>query len=100
MMYSATDAGTGSETMQAIRTRVHSIDGDLLPRMETPVQLFAGSNDAVVPPVNTKFLRALLPKSQLDIFDSGRFHWEDRADEFAMLVTEWWSGGYQDVMTH
>jgi hypothetical protein len=27
-------------------------------------------------------------------FDAGHFAWEDAADEYAVLVTEWWSGGY------
>jgi pimeloyl-ACP methyl ester carboxylesterase len=47
-----------------------------------------------VPPVNGEFLHERLPNSKLDILDAGHFTWEDAADEYAALVTSWWSGGY------
>jgi pimeloyl-ACP methyl ester carboxylesterase len=40
-----------------------------------------------------KFLHERLPNSKLDIIDAGHFTWEDAADEYAALVTSWWSGG-------
>jgi pimeloyl-ACP methyl ester carboxylesterase len=67
---------------------------DLLPQIETPVQIIAGARDPAVPPVNGEFLHERLPKSKLDIVDVGHFVWEDGADEYAALVTSWWSGGY------
>jgi pimeloyl-ACP methyl ester carboxylesterase len=67
---------------------------DLLPGIQTPVQLIAGARDTAVPPVNAEFLHERLPKSKLDIIDAGHFTWEDRADEYAALVTSWWDGGY------
>jgi pimeloyl-ACP methyl ester carboxylesterase len=67
---------------------------DLLPEIQTPVQIIAGSRDPAVPPVNAEFLDARLPNSKLDILDAGHFLWEDAADEFASLVTNWWDGGY------
>jgi pimeloyl-ACP methyl ester carboxylesterase len=67
---------------------------DLLPTIETPVQIIAGRRDPVVPPVNAEFLHERLPKSRLDFIDAGHFTWEDAADEYAMLVASWWGGGY------
>jgi pimeloyl-ACP methyl ester carboxylesterase len=67
---------------------------DLLAEIDTPVQIIAGAHDPAVPPVNGEFLHERLPKSKLDIIDAGHFTWEDAADEYAELVTSWWSGGY------
>ena len=67
---------------------------DLLPKIETPVQIIAGDHDPAVPPVNATFLHDRLPNSKLDLIDTGHFAWEDGADEYAALVTNWWSGGY------
>ena len=38
-----------------------------------------------------------LPASKLAVVDAGHFTWEDAADEYAALVTGWWSGGYAVV---
>src|SRR5437868_3658977 len=62
--------------------------------ISTPVQIIAGRHDALVPPSNAEFLHARLPHSKLDILDTGHFTWEDAADQYAELVTTWWSGGY------
>jgi pimeloyl-ACP methyl ester carboxylesterase len=67
---------------------------DLLPQIQTPVQIFAGARDPAVPPGNAEFLHERLPSSKLDMIDAEHFVWEDGADEFAALVTSWWSGGY------
>ncbi len=67
---------------------------DLLPDIHTPVQIIAGRRDTAVPPVNAEFLHERLPRSKLDILDAAHFTWEDAADEYAALVTSWWSGGY------
>ena len=64
---------------------------DLLPEIETPVQIIAGARDPAVPPVNAEFLHERLPNSKLDVIDAGHFTWEDGADEYAALVTSWWS---------
>jgi pimeloyl-ACP methyl ester carboxylesterase len=44
-----------------------------------------------------EFLHERLPHSKLDIVDAGHFTWEDAPDEYAALVTSWWSGGYATV---
>jgi pimeloyl-ACP methyl ester carboxylesterase len=84
------------ESMRYVRTypRELPVLRDLLPAIQTPVQIIAGARDPAVPPVNAEFLNERLPKSQLDIVDAGHYTWEDAADEFAALVTSWWSGAY------
>jgi pimeloyl-ACP methyl ester carboxylesterase len=72
---------------------------DLLPEIETPVQIIAGARDPAIPPVNAEFLHERLPNSKLDIIDAGHFTWEDAADEYAALVTSWWSGGCATTST-
>jgi hypothetical protein len=67
---------------------------DLLPDIQTPVQIIAGARDQAVPSVNAEFLHDRLPNSKLDIIDAGHFTWEDAADDYAALVTSWWGGGY------
>jgi pimeloyl-ACP methyl ester carboxylesterase len=67
---------------------------DMLPELQTPVQIIAGARDPVVPRVNAEFLHDLLPDSKLDIVDAGHYTWEDAAGEYAALITSWWSGGY------
>jgi pimeloyl-ACP methyl ester carboxylesterase len=67
---------------------------DLLAEIQTPVQIIAGRHDPAVPPVNGEFLRDRLPRCRLDLLDAGHFTWEDGADEYAALVTNWWDGGY------
>ncbi len=70
---------------------------ELLPRIATPVQIISGAHDDLVPPANGEFLHERLPKSKLDILDSGHFAWEEAADQYAALATAWWAGGYADV---
>ena len=85
-----------AESMRYVRTYPTELRAlrDLLPQIQTPVQLIAGKRDPVVPPVNAEYLRERLPKSRLDVIDAGHFMWEDGADEYATLVTAWWGGGY------
>jgi pimeloyl-ACP methyl ester carboxylesterase len=85
-----------AESMRYVRTYPTDLQllGDLLPHIQTPVQIIAGDHDPVVPPVNAEYLHERLPKSKLDIIEAGHFTWEDRADEYAALVTAWWDGGY------
>jgi pimeloyl-ACP methyl ester carboxylesterase len=84
------------ESMRYVRTYPTELPvlRDLLPEIQTPVQIIAGARDPAVPPVNAEFLDERLPKSKLDIIDAGHFTWEDGADEYAALVTSWWDGGY------
>ncbi len=70
---------------------------DVQPDIRTPVQIIAGKRDMAVPLVNAEFLNATLPASKLDVIDTGHFVWEDGADEYAALVSDWWRGGYARV---
>jgi pimeloyl-ACP methyl ester carboxylesterase len=70
---------------------------ELLASIETPVQIIAGSHDDLVPPTNAEYLHQRLPKSKLDILDSGHFVWEEAAETYGALATSWWAGGYADV---
>jgi pimeloyl-ACP methyl ester carboxylesterase len=67
---------------------------DLLPQIQAPVEIIAGRYDPAVPLVNAEFLHDRLPHSKLDLLYVGHFTWEDGADDYAALVTSWWSGGY------
>jgi pimeloyl-ACP methyl ester carboxylesterase len=84
------------ESMRYVRTYPTELPAlrDLLPKIQTPVQIIAGRHDTAVPPVNAEFLHDRLPHSKLDIIDAGHFTWEDAADEYAERVSAWWSGGY------
>jgi len=84
------------ESMRYARTYPAELPAlrDLLPQVQTPVQIIAGGRDRAVPPVNAEFLHERLPASKLDIIDAGHFTWEDGADQYAALVTTWWNGGY------
>jgi pimeloyl-ACP methyl ester carboxylesterase len=85
------------ESMRYVRTYPEELPvlHDLLPKIQTPVQIIAGRRDLAVPPVNAEVLHERLPNSEVDIVDAGHFTWEDAADEYAALVTSWWSGGYK-----
>jgi pimeloyl-ACP methyl ester carboxylesterase len=69
----------------------------LLPEIRTPAQIIQGDHDPAVLPVNAEFLHGRLPHSKLDFVDAGHFAYEDRADEYAALILDWWNGGYQRV---
>ena len=84
------------ESMRYVRTYPAELPvlRDLLPQIQTPVQIIAGRRDPAVPPVNAEFLHQRLPRSKLDIIDAGHFTWEDAADQYAALVTGWWDEGH------
>src|SRR6266566_6596949 len=84
------------ESMRYVRTYPAELPilRDLLPEIQTPVQIIAGAQDPAVPPVNAEFLHEWLPNSKLDVIDAGHFTWEDAADDYAALVTNWWNEGY------
>ena len=87
------------ESMRYVRTYPAELPilRDLLPQVQTPVQIIAGRRDRAVPPVNGEFLHQRLPHSKLDIIDAGHFTWEDGADDYASLVMTWWSGAYAAI---
>jgi pimeloyl-ACP methyl ester carboxylesterase len=72
---------------------------ELLPQIQTPVQIIGGLWDWAVPPSNHRYLHERRPKSKLDLIDAGHFTWEDAPEEYAEIVTSWWSGGHAEVLT-
>jgi pimeloyl-ACP methyl ester carboxylesterase len=88
-----------AESMQYVRAYPEQLPvlRDLLPTIKTPVLLFNGARDPVVPPVNVEYLHQRLPASELHLIDAAHFLWEDSADTFAALITNWWAAGYEKV---
>ncbi|MHB9847654.1 alpha/beta fold hydrolase [Streptomyces krungchingensis] len=64
---------------------------ELLPGIQTPVQVIAGRDDQVVPVANAEYLHQYLPNSKLDVVDAGHWVWEEAAGEYAGIVNDWWS---------
>ena len=65
---------------------------DLLPGIHTPVRIVQGSEDQVVPAVNATYLSERLPNSSVDFMAGvGHFCWEEKPDDYAALVTDWWA---------
>ena len=95
--YEGTRFAESIRYVQSYRTELEILR-DVLPRIQTPVQIISGLRDAVVPPVNAEYLHERLPHSELHLIDSGHFIWEDAADEYAALVNAWWTGGYKTVV--
>jgi pimeloyl-ACP methyl ester carboxylesterase len=67
----------------------------LLPTIETPVQIITGDHDPGVLPVNGEYLHKRLPHNKWDKIDAGHFAWADAADEYATLIIDWWTGGFE-----
>jgi pimeloyl-ACP methyl ester carboxylesterase len=88
------------ESMRYVRTYATELPdlADLLPKIQTPVQIIGGRRDRAVPPVNGEFLDERLPNSRLAILDAGHFTWEDAADEYAALVTSWCGDGGAGIL--
>ena len=82
-----------AESMRYVRTYPAELPAlaDLLPQVQTPVQIIAGARDTAVPPVNAEFLHQRLPGSRLDVIDAGHFAWEEAAGEYADLVISRWA---------
>jgi pimeloyl-ACP methyl ester carboxylesterase len=93
---SSYDGDRFAESMRYVRSYPTELPilRDLLPGVQTPVQLIAGARDTAVPPVNAEFLYQRLPHSKLDTIDAGHFTWEEASDTYGALVTSWWAGGY------
>ncbi len=68
-----------AESMRYVRTYPEQLPvlSDLLPTIETPVQIIAGARNPVVPPLNAEYLHERLPRSKLDLIDAVHFVWED-----------------------
>lgn len=90
-----------AESMRYVRAYPDELPilGDLLPTIETPVLIINGDRDPVVPAANAEYLHARLPRSRLELIDATHFIWEDAADTYATLVTDWWAQGHAKTGT-
>jgi pimeloyl-ACP methyl ester carboxylesterase len=89
-----------AETMRYARAYPEQLPllAGLLPDIQTPVCIVQGRNDQVVPPANAEFLHDRLPHSRVDFIEgAGHFCWEEKPDEYAALVTDWWNQGHTAV---
>jgi pimeloyl-ACP methyl ester carboxylesterase len=68
---------------------------DLLPEIQTPMQIIAGKRDPLVPPANAEYLHERLPHSKLALLDTGHFAWEDGAEQWGSIALDWIQGGYR-----
>ena len=65
-----------------------------LPEITVPCQLTVGRHDPFVPVSNAEGLHKGLAKSKLDVIDCGHFVWEDAAEAYGMLASDFIRGGY------
>jgi pimeloyl-ACP methyl ester carboxylesterase len=66
----------------------------LLPGIQTPVLIIAGSKDPIVPPDNGRFLADRLPHNRYVLLDAGHRVWEEAAAGYAEQLATWIGGGY------
>jgi pimeloyl-ACP methyl ester carboxylesterase len=87
------------ESMRYVRAYPKELPilAELLPQIETPVEIISGLWDWAVPPSNHRYLHQRLPKSKLDLIDAGHFTWEDAPKEYAEIVISWWAGGHAEA---
>jgi len=87
------------ESMRYVRTYPEQLPmlEDLLPGIQTPVQIIQGARDTAVPAANGEFLRDRLPKNKYDVIDAGHFSWEEAPDDYAEILLSWWAGGCRAV---
>jgi pimeloyl-ACP methyl ester carboxylesterase len=73
-------------SLPRLATRLHEI--------AVPCQLIVGRHDPFVPVSNAEALHKGLPKSRLNVIDCGHFVWEDAAEAYGRLASEFIQGGY------
>jgi pimeloyl-ACP methyl ester carboxylesterase len=93
---SAYEGDRFAESMRYVRAYPDELPilAELLPQIETPVEIIGGLWDWAVPPSNHRYLHQRLTHSKLDLIDAGHFTWEDAAEQYADIVTNWWSEGH------
>ena len=89
--YGCYAGGRFAESMAYVRRYPDELP-DLAARLgeiETPVMVFAGLRDRVVPLSNAEFLAERLPNCRQATLGAGHFVWEEAPDAFAQLLCEW-----------
>jgi poly(3-hydroxyalkanoate) depolymerase len=59
-----------------------------LPLIRQPTLILAGNDDPIIPLVNARIMRALLPNASLHVFDDGHLGLLTAADELGPIVSE------------
>jgi pimeloyl-ACP methyl ester carboxylesterase len=87
------------ESTRYVRTYPKALPvlGELLPGIQTPVQIINSLRDIMVPPVNAQYLHERLPNNKLDLLDAAHYPWEDLADQYAAIISAWVKDGYQNT---
>jgi len=90
-----------AESMRYVQSYPTELEAlrDVLPSIQTPVQIIAGRRDAVVPLVNAQYLYERLPHRELHVVDAAHFIWEDAANEYEAVLNAWWAEGFETCMT-
>jgi pimeloyl-ACP methyl ester carboxylesterase len=70
---------------------------ELLPRIDTPVQVVAGRDDQLVPVANAEFLHERLPRSRVDLLAAGHFSWEEAPEQYGDVVLGWLRSGHREL---
>ena len=63
-----------------------------LPFLRQPTLILAGSDDPIIPLVNARLMRCLLPDARLHVYDDGHLGLVTSADELGPLVSEFLRG--------
>jgi pimeloyl-ACP methyl ester carboxylesterase len=84
------------ESMRFVRDYPRALPrlNEQLSKVKAPVQIIAGRADPFVPPSNAEGLHRDLPNSKLDILECGHFAWEDEAERYGKIASEFITGGY------
>jgi pimeloyl-ACP methyl ester carboxylesterase len=77
------------QALPILRQRLRSIN--------LPCLIIAGRNDPFVLLPNAEILHKELPRNRFEILETGHITWEDGAEDYARLATEWITGGYRTV---
>lgn len=72
---------------------------EMLPSIETPVQIVCGRDDPLVPMANQEFLHERLPHSRMDLLPAGHFAWEEVPDLYGDVLVRWLNGGYRELVS-
>jgi pimeloyl-ACP methyl ester carboxylesterase len=58
-----------------------------LPLIRQPTLILAGKDDPIIPLVNARIMRALLPNARVHVYDDGHLRLPTAADELGPLVS-------------
>ncbi|MBB4252098.1 alpha/beta fold hydrolase [Rhizobium sp. BK008] len=70
---------------------------ELLPTIATPTLVVSGKDDPYVPPSNGQFLNHRMPHCRAEVIEAGHFVWEDAAETYGKLISEWITGSYRET---